>query len=96
MTPIEYCSQCPECRSSIVHDYAKGEYICHMCGYVVIEAADDYGPENHSTDFEEKSKNTRASGSTSFSLHDFGLRTEISEHRRIIVGVLLIIKLPSK
>ena len=37
MTPIEYCSQCPECRSSIVHDYAKGEYICHMCGYVVIE-----------------------------------------------------------
>jgi transcription initiation factor TFIIB len=78
MTPIEYCSQCPECRSSIVHDYAKGEYICHMCGYVVIEAADDYGPENHSTDFEEKSKNTRASGSTSFSLHDFGLRTEIS------------------
>ena len=69
MTPIEYYSQCPECRSSIVHDYTKGEYICHMCGYVVIEAADDFGPENHSTDFEEKSKNTRASGSTSFSMH---------------------------
>ncbi len=78
MTPVEYYSQCPECRSSTVHDYAKGEYICHMCGYVVIDEADDYGPENHSTDFEEKTKNTRASGSTSYSLHDFGLRTEIS------------------
>jgi transcription initiation factor TFIIB len=78
MTPLQYCPSCPECHSGIVHDYNKGEYICRTCGYVVIDEADDYGPENHSTDFEERSKNVRASGSTSFSLHDFGLRTEIS------------------
>jgi transcription initiation factor TFIIB len=42
-----------------------------------MDQIDDYGPESHSTDFEEKTKNTRASGSTSFSLHDYGLRTEI-------------------
>lgn len=78
MTPLQYQAECPECQSSIVHDYNKGEYICRTCGYVVIEEADDYGPENHSADFEERNKNTRASGSTSYSLHDFGLRTEIS------------------
>jgi transcription initiation factor TFIIB len=42
-----------------------------------MDQVDDYGPESHSTDFEEKTKNTRASGLTSFSLHDYGLRTEI-------------------
>jgi transcription initiation factor TFIIB len=78
MNPLQYQAECPECQSSIVHDYNKGEYICRTCGYVVIEEADDYGPETHSTDIEERNKNTRASGSTSYSLHDFGLRTEIS------------------
>jgi transcription initiation factor TFIIB len=43
-----------------------------------MDQVDDFGPESHSTDVEEKSKNTRASGSTSFSLHDYGLRTEIA------------------
>jgi transcription initiation factor TFIIB len=37
----------------------------------------DYGPESHSFDSEEKLKNARASGYTSVSLHDYGLRTEI-------------------
>ncbi len=38
----------------------------------------DFGRESNSTDFEEKTKNTRASGSTSLALHDYGLRTEIA------------------
>lgn len=42
-----------------------------------MEQIDDYGPESHATDFDEKMKTIRASGSTSFSLHDYGLRTEI-------------------
>jgi transcription initiation factor TFIIB len=42
-----------------------------------MEQAYDYGPESHSLDFEENSKNVRASGYTSVSLHDYGLRTEI-------------------
>jgi len=43
-----------------------------------MDQINDYGPESHSNDFEEKSRLTRASGHTSFSLHDYGLRTEIS------------------
>jgi transcription initiation factor TFIIB len=43
-----------------------------------MDQVDDYGRESNATDFEEKSKNTRASGSTSFALHDYGLRTEIA------------------
>ncbi len=43
-----------------------------------MDQVDDYGRESNSTDFEEKSKNARASGSTSFALHDYGLRTEIA------------------
>ncbi len=42
-----------------------------------MDQVDDYGPESNSSDFEERSKNTRASGYTSLSLHDYGLRTEI-------------------
>jgi transcription initiation factor TFIIB len=73
----EYQNTCPECKSNLIHDHSKGEYICQKCGYVVVEQAFDYGPESHSFDLEEKSKNVRASGYTSVSLHDFGLRTEI-------------------
>jgi transcription initiation factor TFIIB len=42
-----------------------------------MHQVDDYGRESNATDFEEKSKNSRASGSTSFALHDYyGLRTD--------------------
>ena len=78
MKSTEYYSQCPECKSHVIHDYSKGEYICEKCGCVVMDQVDDYGPESHSTDFEEKTKNTRASGFTSLSMHDYGLRTEIA------------------
>src|SRR5919107_294304 len=77
MTSTEYYTQCPECQSGLIQDYSKGEYVCQKCGYVVMEQIDDYGPESHATDFDERMKTTRASGSTSYSLHDYGLRTEI-------------------
>lgn len=77
MTSIDYCTSCPECNSRLIHDQSKGEYICERCGCVVMDQINDYGPESHSNDFEEKSKLTRASGHTSYSLHDYGLRTEI-------------------
>ncbi len=77
MTSKGFYTQCPECQSGLIHDYSKGEYICQKCGCVVMDQVDDYGPESISTDFEEKTKNTRASGFTSYSLHDYGLRTEI-------------------
>jgi transcription initiation factor TFIIB len=73
----EYNNICPECQSHLIHDHNKGEYICQNCGYVVMDQALDYGPESHAYDLDERSKNVRASGYTSVSLHDYGLRTEI-------------------
>jgi transcription initiation factor TFIIB len=78
MTSTEYYTQCPECQSGLIHDYNKGEYICQKCGYVAMDQIDDYGPESHASEFDEKMKTIRASGFTSYSLHDYGLRTEIS------------------
>ncbi|HET6640613.1 MAG TPA: TFIIB-type zinc ribbon-containing protein [Nitrososphaeraceae archaeon] len=77
MTSVDYCTICPECNCRLIHDQSKGEYICEGCGCVVMDQINDYGPESHSNDFEEKSRLTRASGHTSLSLHDYGLRTEI-------------------
>ena len=78
MTSAEYYTECSECGTNLIQDHSKGEYICERCGYVVIDQVEDFGRESNATDFEEKSKNTRASGSTSFALHDYGLRTEIA------------------
>ena len=89
MISTEYYTQCPECESGLIHDYSKGEYICQKCGCVVMDQVDDYGPESHSTDLEEKSKNVRASGFTSFSLHDYGLRTEIGFGSKDYSGKLI-------
>src|SRR6187200_656626 len=89
MISTEYYTQCPECKSHVIHDYSKGEYICEKCGCVVMDQVDDYGPESHSTDFEEKTKNTRASGFTSLSLHDYGLRTEIALGSKDYSGKLI-------
>ena len=89
MISTEYYTQCPECDSGLIHDYSKGEYICQKCGCVVMDQVDDYGPESHSTDLEEKSKNVRASGFTSFSLHDYGLRTEIGFGSKDYSGKLI-------
>ncbi len=77
MVFLEYCSNCPECNSSLIHDFSKGEFLCQKCGYVVLDEVNDYGPESISKDFEEKTRIARASGTMSFSQHDYGLRTEI-------------------
>ena len=77
MVFLEYCSNCPECNSGLIHDFSKGEFLCQNCGYVVLDEVNDYGPESISKDFEEKNRIARASGALSFSQHDYGLRTEI-------------------
>jgi transcription initiation factor TFIIB len=78
MTAAEYYTECSECGANLIQDHSKGEYICEKCGCVVMDQIEDLGRESNATDFEEKSKNARASGSTSLALHDFGLRTEIA------------------
>ena len=74
---LEYCNNCPECNSSLIHDFSKGEFLCQHCGYVVLDEVNDYGPESLTKDLEEKNRISRASGAMSFSQHDYGLRTEI-------------------
>ncbi|MEO9362650.1 MAG: TFIIB-type zinc ribbon-containing protein [Nitrososphaera sp.] len=86
MTASEYCTQCPECSANLIQDYSKGEFICERCGYVAMDGVYDFGRESNATDFEEKSKNTRASGSTSLALHDYGLRTEIASGSKDYAG----------
>jgi len=78
MTATEYYTECSECGANLIQDPSKGEYICERCGCVAVDQVEDFGRESNATDFEEKSKNMRASGSTSFALHDYGLRTEIA------------------
>ena len=51
-----------------------------------MDELDDYGPEFVSSDIEEGSKKTRASGYTSFSSHDYGLRTKIGLESRDYSG----------
>jgi transcription initiation factor TFIIB len=79
-------TQCPECVANLIHDHSKGEYICERCGYVVLDQVSDYGRECNGADFEKKIKNVRASGSTSFALHDYGLRTEIASGSKDYAG----------
>ena len=69
---------CPECSSHLIFDAQHGEYICQSCGYVVLEKIDYCGHETHSNNSEERLKNVRGSGNTSFLLMNYGLQTEIS------------------
>lgn len=63
-----------------------GEYVCQSCARVVMDHIDDFGPESNSSDYEERSKNTRASGYSSYSMHDCGLRTEIGSTSKDYAG----------
>ena len=54
-----------------------GEFICSICGYVVEENLEDFGPDAYNSNPGHKSNNSRASGLNSISYHDFGLHTEI-------------------
>jgi transcription initiation factor TFIIB len=69
---------CPECSSHLIFDVHLGEYICESCGYVVLEKMDYCGHETHPSNSEDRLKNMRGSGHTSFLLMNYGLQTEIS------------------
>jgi transcription initiation factor TFIIB len=75
-----------------------GEYIYQSCARIVIKTnhIDDFGPESNSSDYEERSKNTRASGYSSYSMHGCGLRTEIGSTSKITLEKVLIIKCRNK
>ena len=78
MTITELQTHCPECRSSLIDDIHSGEKICSGCGLVAMEQMSDYGPESRATNLEDKMKSARATGQTTYSQHDLGIRTEIA------------------
>lgn len=74
----ELQTHCPECQSALIDDVHNGEKICSGCGLVAMEQMSDYGPESRVTNLEDKMKLARATGQTTYSQHDLGIRTEIA------------------
>jgi transcription initiation factor TFIIB len=78
---------CPECSSkNLVHDYDSGETICGDCGLVLYEQMLDKGPEWRAFTQEEKTSRSRVGMPTSYSIHDKGLSTTISQVDRDAFG----------
>jgi transcription initiation factor TFIIB len=78
---------CPECTSNnLVHDYDTGETICGDCGLVLYEQTLDKGPEWRAFTQEEKATRSRVGMPTSYSIHDKGLSTTISQIDRDALG----------
>ena len=79
--------KCPECTSkNLVHDYDTGETICGDCGLVVYEQMLDKGPEWRAFTQQEKASRSRVGMPTSYSIHDKGLSTSISQVDRDAFG----------
>ena len=79
--------KCPECASkNLVHDYDTGETICGDCGLVLYEQMLDKGPEWRAFTQEEKASRSRVGMPTSYSIHDKGLSTTISQVDRDAFG----------
>ncbi|HEX7481955.1 MAG TPA: transcription initiation factor IIB [Candidatus Bathyarchaeia archaeon] len=78
---------CPECASkNLVHDTDTGETICGDCGLVLYEQMLDKGPEWRAFTQQEKASRSRVGAPTSYSIHDKGLSTTISQIDRDAFG----------
>ncbi len=78
---------CPECGgSNLIHDYDTGETICGDCGLVILEQMMDKGPEWRAFTQQEKASRSRVGIPTSYSVHDKGLSTAISQIDRDAFG----------
>ncbi|MGQ9624471.1 MAG: transcription initiation factor IIB [Candidatus Bathycorpusculaceae bacterium] len=79
--------KCPECGSpNLIHDYDTGETVCGDCGLVLYEQMMDKGPEWRAFTQEEKASRSRVGVPTSYSVHDKGLSTAISQVDRDAFG----------
>jgi transcription initiation factor TFIIB len=78
---------CPECASkTLVHDYDTGETICGTCGLVLYGQMLDKGPEWRAFTQQEKASRSRVGLPISYSVHDKGLSTTISQIDRDSYG----------
>jgi transcription initiation factor TFIIB len=78
---------CPECASkNLVHDSDTGETICGDCGLVLYEQMLDKGPEWRAFTQQEKASRSRVGMPTSYSIHDKGLSTTISQIDKDAMG----------
>ena len=79
--------KCHECTSkNLVHDYDTGETICGDCGLVLYEQMLDKGPEWRAFTQQEKTSRSRVGSPSSYSVHDKGLSTAISQVDRDAFG----------
>ncbi len=75
--------KCPECGGEeLVFDHGMGETICGDCGLVIEDVDVDRGPEWRAFTKEEKESRSRVGVPTSYSIHDKGLSTTISNVSR--------------
>jgi transcription initiation factor TFIIB len=78
---------CPECNSkNLVHDYDTGETICGDCGLVLYDQMLDKSPEWRAYTHEEKTSRSRVGAPSTFTIHDKGLSTTISQIDRDALG----------
>ncbi len=78
---------CPECSGkNLIHDNDTGETICGDCGLVLYEQMLDKGPEWRAFTQQEKASRSRVGMPTSYSIHDKGLSTTISQIDRDAFG----------
>ena len=79
--------KCPECGSAnLIHHYDTGETVCGDCGLVLYGQMMDKGPEWRAFTQEEKASRSRVGMPTSYSVHDKGLSTAISQVDRDAFG----------
>ena len=82
-----HVDRCKECGSpNQVHDYDTGETVCGGCGLVSYDQMMDKGPEWRAFTKEEKTSRSRVGVPTSYSVHDKGLSTAISQVDRDAFG----------
>ena len=88
-----HVDRCQECDSpNRVHDYDTGETICGGCGLVLYNTMMNKGPEWRAFTQEEKTSRSRVGMPTSYSVHDKGLSTAISQVDRDAYGRKLPLK----
>lgn len=78
---------CPECGSvNIVVDHERGEVFCGDCGLILSSSIMNMGPEWRAFTPQQRRERTRVGLPTSYSIHDKGLSTVISNVYRDASG----------